>query len=82
MATPYGKIDFETEALKIYETDERERLFAGAYERFPGYQGAQMIDALDYIMDGFEQSFASKYTEGDWLAISEQLADHVHNGLT
>jgi hypothetical protein len=78
----YGKVDFEAETLKLYDSDERERLFAEAYERFPEYQGAQVLDALDYIIDGFEQSFASKYSEANWRAISEQLADHVQNGLT
>jgi hypothetical protein len=63
---PYGKIDFEAEALRIYDGNERERLFSEAYERFPGYQDAQMIDALDYTIDGFEESFASKYSEADW----------------
>jgi hypothetical protein len=82
MALPYGKMDLEGEALKLYESDERERLFSEAYERFPDYQGAQLLDALDYIMDGFEERFASKYSEADWQAILEPLAEHVQNGLT
>jgi hypothetical protein len=40
-----------------------------------------MFDALDYIMDRFEELFASKYSEADWQAISEHLAEHVQNGL-
>ncbi|MEH2539216.1 MULTISPECIES: hypothetical protein [unclassified Bradyrhizobium] len=79
---PYGTIDFEAEALRLYDSDERERLFSEAYERFPNYQNAQLIDALDHIMDGFEQSFSARYSEAGWQAISEQLAEQVHNGLT
>jgi hypothetical protein len=41
MELNYGKIDLANEATKIYETDECERLFASARERFPGYQDAQ-----------------------------------------
>jgi hypothetical protein len=33
---PTGKFDFESEALKLYESDECERLFTQARERFPG----------------------------------------------
>jgi hypothetical protein len=67
---PYGKVDFGAEALKLY----------GSHERFPGYQDAQMFGAVDYIMDGFDEN--SKYSEADWQAISERLADQVQNGLT
>jgi hypothetical protein len=82
MALPYGKIDFEGEALALYESAERERLFSEAYKRFPDYQDAQMFDALDYIMDGFEESFGNKYPDAEWQAIADRLADHVQNGLT
>jgi hypothetical protein len=52
MAIRYGKIDFEGEALSLYQSDERERLFSEAYERCPKYQDAQLFDAADYIWTG------------------------------
>jgi UDP-galactopyranose mutase len=79
---PSGKFDFESEALKLYESDECERLFAQARERFPGYNDAQSLDALDYVMDGLESAFAGGYTEEQWQSIAEHLGEHVHNGLT
>jgi hypothetical protein len=82
MAIPYGKIDFESEASKLYESDEREQSFAAAYDRFPKYQSSQLFDAIDWIMDGFADKFAAQYAETDWEAISGHLGEHVHNGLT
>jgi hypothetical protein len=82
MAIPYGTIDFESEAQKLYEGDERERLFAEAYEPYPGYQELQLFDAIDYIMDGFDKNLGSRYSDTEWQAISDHLAEHVHNGLT
>jgi hypothetical protein len=79
---PTGKFDFESEALKLYESDECERLFAAARERFPGYNDGQMLDALDYIMDGLESTFAEGYTDEQWHSIADHLGEHVQNGLT
>ena len=39
---PNGNFDFESEALKLYESDESERLFASARDRFPSYQTSQL----------------------------------------
>jgi hypothetical protein len=61
MELQYGKIDLESEATKLYESDECDRLFAAARERFPGYNDAQAFDALDYILDGLERAFADGY---------------------
>jgi hypothetical protein len=58
MELQYGKIDLESEATKLYESEECERLFAAARERFPGYNDAQTLDALDYVLDGLESAFA------------------------
>jgi hypothetical protein len=41
-----------------------------------------MFDALDYIMDGFEEACAADYTDAQWQAIAERLAEQVQNGLT
>lgn len=77
-----GKIDFESEAAKLYESAECERLFAAARERFPDYNDAQALDALGYILDGLESAFASGYTDDQWRSIAEHLGESVHNGLT
>jgi hypothetical protein len=42
---PNGKFDFESEALKLYESDESDRLFATARDRFPSYQPVGRISA-------------------------------------
>jgi hypothetical protein len=52
----------ESEASKLYESDECERLFAEARERFPVYNDGQMADAPEYIVDSFESAFAEGYT--------------------
>jgi hypothetical protein len=79
---PNGSFDFESEALKLYESDESERLFASARDRFPSYQTSQLFDAIDWILDGLAEDFAAKYSESDWEVISGHLSDHIHNGLT
>jgi hypothetical protein len=79
---PNGNFNFESEALKLYESDESDRLFATARDRFPSYQTSQLFDAIDWILDGLADNFASKYSESDWEVISGQLSDHIHNGLT
>lgn len=81
MEIPVGKIDIKNEALKLYESAECDRLFSEARERFPQYQGSQLFDALDHVLDGLAALFEDRY-QGDWLAISDQLSDHIHNGLT
>jgi hypothetical protein len=82
MSIPYGKIDFESEASKLYESDVRERLFAAGYARFPSYQASHLFDAIDWILDGFAEDFAAKYSESDWEVVSGHLSDQIHNGLT
>ena len=63
---PYGRIDLEAEGLRLYKDDECEHLFSGGYERFSRYQDTYMLDPPDLIMDGFEKTFASKYSEAEW----------------
>ena len=75
MTMPYGKIDIEGEALKLYDSDEREQIFSAVYERYPAYQTSQMFDALDYVMDRFEELFASKYSEVEWRSNFEHLGE-------
>jgi UDP-galactopyranose mutase len=82
MELRYGKLDLASEALKLYESDECERLLADARERFPGYNDEQTLGALDYIVDGLESAFAGGYTEEQWQSIAENLGEHVQNGLT
>ncbi|MBP1294132.1 MULTISPECIES: hypothetical protein [Bradyrhizobium] len=82
MELQYGNIDLENEASRLDASDECERLFAAARERFPGYNDGQMLDALDYIMDGLEGVFHAGYPEQQWQAIAEHLGEHVQNGLT
>jgi UDP-galactopyranose mutase len=82
MELPYGKMNFEAEASRLYESDECEKLFAAARERFPGYNDAQSLDALDYVMDGLESAFSERYTSEQWQSIAEHLSEHVHSGLT
>jgi hypothetical protein len=36
MELPYGRMNCE--AGRLYGSDERERLFSAAYDRFPAYQ--------------------------------------------
>jgi hypothetical protein len=82
MELQYGKMDLEAEASKLYRSDECEKLFAAARERYPGYNDAQSLDALDYVMDGLESAFAGGYTDGQWQSIADHLGEHVHSGLT
>lgn len=82
MEMKYGEIDLTIEASKLYESAECERLFAAARERLPGYNDAQALDALDYILDGLESAFAGGYTDDQWRSIAEHLGESVHNGLT
>jgi hypothetical protein len=82
MELHYGKLHLESDAAKLYDSDERERLFAAARERFPEHQDEQMLDALDFIMDGFASAFAGNHTDDQWQSIADHLAEHVQNGLT
>jgi len=82
MELPYPKIDLLSEASRIYESDECDRLFAQARERFPRYNDEQTLDALDYIVDGLESACAGGYTEEQWQSIAENFGEHVQNGLT
>ena len=79
---PNGNFDFESEALKLYESDESECLFATARDRFPRYQTSQLFDEIDWILDGLAENLAANYSEPDWEVISGHLSDHIHNGLT
>jgi hypothetical protein len=81
MEIPIAKLDIDAEFLKLSESDELDALFAKARERFPAYQDEQLFYAIDYVMDGIEKAFEGQYSEGDWQAISDQLTDHVQNGL-
>jgi hypothetical protein len=82
MEPEYGKIDLKSEASKLCESDECERLFARARDRFPGYNDEQALDALDLITQGLESAFADGYADDQWHSIAEHLADHLQNGLT
>jgi hypothetical protein len=82
MELRYGEIDLESEASKLYESDECDRLFATARERFPGYNDAQALDALDFILDGLESAFSGGYTDEQWQSIAKHLGESVHRGLT
>jgi hypothetical protein len=66
----------------LYESDECEKLFASARERFPGYDNAQSFDALDYGMVGLESAFSEVYTSEQWQSIAEHLSEHARSGLT
>lgn len=65
-----------------YESDECGGLSATARERFPGYNGAQTLDGLDYILDSLENAFADGYTDEQWQSIAEHLGENVQNGPT
>jgi hypothetical protein len=51
--TPLRQLHLESDAAKLYDSDERERLFAAVRERFSEHQDEQMLDALDFIIDRF-----------------------------
>ena len=57
-------------------------MFAQARELFPGYNGDQALDALDYIVDSLENALAGNYSDEQWQSIAEHLSEHVHDGLT
>lgn len=82
MSIPYGKLDFEDEATRLYETEVREQFFAAAYDRFPNHQTSQILDAAEWILDEFAGAFSSRYSGSDWDSISEHLNTHIYNGLT
>jgi hypothetical protein len=66
-------------SLEAHESDECDRPFAAARERFPGYNGEHTLDALDFILDGLE---TGGYTDEQWQTIAEHLGENVHSGLT
>jgi hypothetical protein len=62
MEMRYGKIDLESEATNLYET-ECELLFAAARKRSPTTITRSRLDALDYIIEVLESAFAEATDE-------------------